>query len=117
VDVALVTCTDAVAFDPRLPKLQLKTPLEIAHVPGPLYAGLIDQLTPVPEGSVSLKVAEVAEPDPVLLTATVNPIDDPAATVAASAVFVTLNAGHCTVVEAEACKEALSPAVSVALLE
>jgi hypothetical protein len=36
VEVALVTWTEAVAFDPRFPKLQLSTPLAIAQVPGPL---------------------------------------------------------------------------------
>jgi hypothetical protein len=36
VDVVLVTCTDAVAPDARLPKLQLSVPLVIEQVPGPL---------------------------------------------------------------------------------
>jgi hypothetical protein len=39
----------------------------MAHVPGPLYAGLMLQLTPVPVGKVSLRVTELAEPVPVLL--------------------------------------------------
>jgi hypothetical protein len=41
------------------------------QVPGPLYGGLILQPMPVPVGSVSLRVAAVAVPEPVLLTASV----------------------------------------------
>jgi hypothetical protein len=75
VEVALVTCTDAVALAARFPKLQVRVWPAIAQVPGPLYAGLILQLTPVPDGSVSLNAAEVAVPDPELLTASVYPIE------------------------------------------
>jgi hypothetical protein len=70
-DVALVTCTVAVPPAARFPKLQVSVWLTIEHVPGPLYAGLILQLTPVPAGSESLSVADVAVPAPVLLTASV----------------------------------------------
>jgi hypothetical protein len=70
-DVELVTCTCAVALDARLPKLQLSVPLVIAHVPGLVYAGLMLQLIPVPDGSGSLRVAEVAVPAPVLPTVSV----------------------------------------------
>jgi hypothetical protein len=95
--------------------LQVNTPLEIEHVPGPVYAGLMLQLIPVPAGSVSLNVAEVAAPTPVLLAAIVYPIDDPADTVAASAVFVRLSDGHCTVVVAEDWTEFVLAALSVAV--
>jgi hypothetical protein len=103
-----------VEFGARFPKLQLNTPLAMEHVPSPLYAGLIDQLTPVPVGRVSLSVAELAVPDPLLLTASVYPIEDPALTVAASAVFVRLRVGHCTVVVADDCTELAFEALSVA---
>jgi hypothetical protein len=46
----------------------------------------------------------------------VNPIDAPADTVAASAVFVRVNVGHCTVVVADACTDAALVAESVAVL-
>jgi hypothetical protein len=115
--VALLTCTDALALDARFPKLQLSVPLEMEQVPGPPYAGLMLQLTPVPVGSGSLSVAEVAVPAPVLLTASVYPIDDPAATVAASAVFVKFSPGHCTVVVAVDWTELAFPALAVAVFE
>jgi hypothetical protein len=71
VEVALVTCTVAVAFDARVPKLHVSVWLAMEQVPGPLYAGLILQLTPVPAGSGSLSVAEVAAPVPALPTTSV----------------------------------------------
>jgi len=74
------------------------------------------QLTPVPDGRGSLSAAEVAAPVPVLLAASVYPIDVPAATVAASAVLVRLSAGHCTVVVADDCTELLLLALRVAVL-
>jgi hypothetical protein len=80
--------------DARLPKLQFNVPLVIEQLPGPLYAGLMLQLIPVPVGKVSLSVADVTVPVPVLLTASVYPTGAPAATAAASAVFVRLSAGH-----------------------
>ena len=67
-DVLLVTCTVAAAPEARFPKLQLSVWLAIEHVPGPLYAGLMLQLTPGPAGNGSLKAAEVAVPAPVLFT-------------------------------------------------
>ena len=73
------------------------------------------QLTPVPVGNVSLNVAAVADPDPVLPAVSVYPIDAPAGTVAASAVFVSVNAGHCTVVVADACTDAAFVADRVAV--
>jgi hypothetical protein len=50
--------------------------------------GLILQLIPVPEGSVSLNVADVAVPAPLFAAVSVYPIDEPAVTVGAPAVFV-----------------------------
>jgi hypothetical protein len=114
-DVPLATCTLAAAPAARFPKLQVSVWLAIEHVPGPLYAGLMLQPIPVPVGNESLRVAAVAVPVPLLLTANVYPIDAPAATVTASAVFVRLSAGHCTVAVADACTEALFPALTVAL--
>src|SRR5437867_4440889 len=76
VPVALVTCTLAVALLARSPKLQLRVcgPVPvIAQVPGPGYAGLIVQLTPLPPGSGSLSVTPLALPGPPLLTVTVKP--------------------------------------------
>jgi hypothetical protein len=115
VEVALVMCTDAAALAARFPKLQVSTPLAIKHVPGPLYAGLIDQFTPVPDGRVSLNAAEVAVPDPELFAASVYPIEEPAETVAASAAFVRLRVGHCTVVVADDCTELAFDALRVAV--
>jgi hypothetical protein len=51
--------------------LQLNVWLAMEQAPGPLYVGLMLQMMPVPVGNVSLKVAEVAVPVPVLLTARV----------------------------------------------
>jgi hypothetical protein len=116
-DVPLVTCTVAVAPEVRFPKAQLNVPLAIKQVPGPLYAGLMLQLTPVPVGNGSLSVAAVAVPAPLLVTARVYPIEPPADTVAAAAVFVSPSAGHCTVVVADACTELALLALNVAVFE
>jgi len=70
-EVALVTWTVAVAPAARFPKLQLRAWPAMEQVPGPLYAALMLQLMPVPDGRVSLSVADVAVPVPVLLTASV----------------------------------------------
>jgi hypothetical protein len=51
--------------------LQLNVWLAMEHVPGPVYVGLMLQLMPVPDGNVSLRVADVAIPLPVLLAAKV----------------------------------------------
>jgi hypothetical protein len=113
-EVALVTCTVAVAFGARLPKLQLNTPPSIEQ---PLDAGLILQLMPVPVGNVSVSVAAVAVPAPVLPTVSVYPIDAPADTVAASAAFISVNVGHCTVVLSVCCTELALPADTVPVVE
>jgi hypothetical protein len=68
-EVAPVTPTVALAFDDRLPKLQVSVCPEMEQLPGPVYAGLMLQAGP--EGNGSLSVADVAVPPPVLLTTTV----------------------------------------------
>ena len=75
------------------------------------------QLIPVPEGSVSFKVADVAVPVPLFVAINVYPIADPADTVAASAVFVKPRLGHCTVVVADACTALLFVAKREAVFE
>ena len=64
------------------------------QLPGLVYAGLMLQLTPVPEGRVSLKLTFDTVVLPLLVAVSVYPIDDPAATVDASEVFVRLSDGH-----------------------
>src|SRR5262245_54732538 len=93
--VVLDTCTEAVAVVARLPNVQFRT---LAAIPPAAISGLSTQLMPVPVGSGSTRVTPVAIPAPVFLTVIVKPIDSPAFTEAASAVLVTCNAGHCTVV-------------------
>src|SRR5438270_203586 len=98
--VPLVICTDALVPGAISPKAQLSTcdptaPL-IAHVPGPVYAGLIDQETPGPAGSGSRNVTPVAVPANSiwwLLAVMVKPIVLPAVTVAASAVLLRVSRG------------------------
>src|ERR1039458_7621432 len=101
--VPLVTCTEADAPGAMSPNAQLNVCAPAApvmeHVPGPPYAGLMLQPTP-PPGSASASGALAAVPVPAALlffTCTVKPIADPAATVAASAVWLTLEAGFTTV--------------------
>jgi hypothetical protein len=106
-DVVLVTCTIAVAFDAKFPKLQLSSWLVIEHVPGPLYVGLMLQVIPVPDGRGSFRAAVAAVPAPVLVAVSVYPMGEPADTVAASAMSVRFKPGHCTVVVADACWEVL----------
>jgi hypothetical protein len=107
VEVELVTCTDEVAPAAMLPRLHpnvwLPADPVIEQVPGPVYAGLMLQLTPVPAGRGSLIETAVAALVPaaaLLLACTVKPMEAPAVTLAASAVLVMLRFGHCTVVEA-----------------
>jgi hypothetical protein len=76
---------------------QLRVPLEMAHVTGPLCVAMLHEI-PVPVGSGSDRANPVATPGPALLTVIVNPIAVPALTVAASAVLVTERLGHWTVV-------------------
>src|SRR5512133_3338319 len=68
-----------------------------------LLAGVlesIDQFTPVPPGSGSLIETPVAEPAPLFVRVTVNPMSEPALTEALSAVLVIVRLGHCTVIVA-----------------
>ena len=88
----------------------------IEHVPGPLKL-LIFQVIPVPEGRVSLNVADVAAPVPLFVAVSVYPIEEPAVTVAASAIFVKARFGHCTIVVADACTALLFAAESEAVFE
>jgi hypothetical protein len=104
--VALVTCTEIDAPGTISPNEQLNVFDTIEHVPGPAYAGLIDQLIPVPVGNGSESVTDFATPVPAAPefdTVIVNPIGSPALTVGASAVFVIARFGHLTVVDALAC--------------
>ena len=69
--VAETTCTDADAPVASDPKLHVSTPLEMEQ---PLTAGLIDQLSPVFDGRLSVTVTPVAVPEPLLLAVIVKPI-------------------------------------------
>jgi len=104
--VALVTWTEFDAPDAMSPNVQFSVWLgaapEIEHVPEPAYAGPIDQLTPSPAGSGSVKVTPVAVPGPELDTVTVNPIGSPVFTGDASAVLVIARSGQLTVTDAVA---------------
>jgi hypothetical protein len=98
-DVALEICTEAEAPGIKLPNAQatdwLPSPPVIAHVPGPPYAGLMLQVIPVPDGSGSLSATLVAlaVAAAALRAVIVNPMGDPALTVAASAVLLMLSTG------------------------
>jgi hypothetical protein len=72
---------------------------------------------PVPDGNVSLRVADVAAPVPLFVAVNVYPIEVPADTVPASAVFVNARLGHWTVVVADACTVLLLLADKVAVFE
>src|SRR5438128_573037 len=92
--VGLKTCTLIDAPETRSPSAQFNVccagavPL-IEQVPGPVYAGLIDQLRPVPVGSGSEMVTPVAFPGPALLTVMVKTMVLPELTEGASGVLVT----------------------------
>src|SRR5262245_8145694 len=98
-------CTEADAPDARSPNAQVSVLAAMPQLPGPAYAGLIDQLMPEPVGSGSESVAECATPVPELLTVIVKPMSSPALTVGASAVFVTVRFGQLTVIVADASTE------------
>src|SRR5437773_454306 len=88
---ARVTAVQCSTWEPTAPV--------IAQLTGP---EAIDQFTPEPAGNGSLIVTPVAEPVPAALeleTPIVNPIWDPAETVASSAVLGSDSAGHWTVAE------------------
>ncbi len=67
-----------------VPKLQFRSWLPtapvMAHVPGPLYTGLMLQFTLAPAGSGSFSVDPLTAPPALLLTVIVNPIGLPACT-------------------------------------
>ena len=113
--VALDTCTDAEAACAMSPKEQFNVPEAIEHVPGPAYAGSIDQLMPLPAGNGSDNDTAVAVPAPVFPTVIVKPMFVPALTDAASAVLVIVRAGQLTVVDADACTEPVLVADAVAV--
>jgi hypothetical protein len=102
--VELLIWTDADAPAAKLPKVQPRTcePTDpvMMQLPGPPYDGEIDQLIPVPAGKGSLSVTPVAVAVPAadeFDTVMVNPIDVPAETGVASAVFVMDRRGELTV--------------------
>ena len=66
--VGLEMCTVADAPAAMSPKEQLNVFEAIEHVPGPAYAGLIDQLMPVPVGNGSERLAALAVPGPGFVT-------------------------------------------------
>ncbi len=101
-DVALETCTCAEAPGARSPNAQFRVLFCIEQLPGPAYAGLIDQLMPLPVGSGSDNVADRAIPAPVLPTEIVKPMLLPTLTVAASAVLTIVRFGQFTTIDAEA---------------
>ena len=115
--VALVTCTDADAPEPKSPKLQFRVWLgaepAIEHE---ALAGLIDQLTPVPLGNGSVSVTPAAVPGPLFDTPIVKPIASPALTCRRVCHLRDVEAGHCTVMLAEAVTAAWFVAWALAVL-
>ena len=110
--VALVTCTEFDAVGAMSPNEHDNVAPTIEQ---PAFAGLIDQLMPVPVGSGSFSVTPVAVPAPVFDTVIVNPIGSPALTDTASAVFAICRPGHCTEVLALACTCGLFDAWALAV--
>ena len=94
-----LTWTVAEAPEARLPKLQVRVPLEMEH---PETAGETDQVMPVPVGRTSDRVTLCAVPAPAFDTEMVNPMGSPALTDAASAIFVICRLGHFTSTDADA---------------
>ena len=116
--VGLVTWADMLNPGGRKLPLQVSvcgTPA-IVHTNSP---EAIDQLIPGPLGSGSVNASPVADaPAPLPFVAvSVNPIVPPAATVGASAVLVSVSAGHTTVVVASAMAVDAFVAVAVAVFE
>src|ERR1700741_1605347 len=71
-------------------RIWLPTAPEIAHVPGPVYAGLMVQFTFVPAGNASVNVAPVPGPAALSVTVIVKLIGLPGATGVATGVSVTV---------------------------
>src|SRR6516165_5166216 len=92
-------CTVFVAPDASVGKSHVKSVLLLLNEQPP-DCEAIDQLMPVPVGSGSSMCTFVAVPGPALCTVIVKPICEPALTDDASAVFVSVRFGHCTVVDA-----------------
>src|SRR5262245_32144262 len=120
--VLLRMCTDAESPGAMSPKLHesdwLGAPPVMSHVPGPGYAGSIDQLTPSPCGSGSERVTDRAVPVLPLSafdTVIVKPIGSPVFTGVASAVFVIASSGQSTVVDADAVNSGWFVALTVAV--
>lgn len=110
--VGLITWTLEVDSGGKAPREQLSVPFVMAQ---PATVGLRLQLMPVPAGNASLTVTDSAAPLPPLCTPIVNPICDPAVTLARSAVFVTERFGHRTVMVADACCEVAFAADNIAI--
>ena len=99
-----VTCTVMLPPEATVAGPQVRVWVGAVPVIEQLLAGVlesIDQFTPVPPGSGSLIETPVAEPAPVFVRVTVNPMSEPALTEALSAVLVIVRSGQFTVVEAE----------------
>src|SRR5258706_474500 len=89
--------------------------------PHPAFAGEIDQVTgvtlvPVPPGKLSVSLAPVAVPGPVLVSVMVKPIALPALTEAASATLVIVRFGLLHVIDAFALPVPLLVVVKLAVL-
>ena len=73
-------------------------------------------MTPLPPGKLSLALNPVAVPAPLLLRTTVNPICEPALTLAASAVWLIDAVAHRTASEADAESDPPLSVVKLAVL-
>src|SRR5262249_21029370 len=120
--VSLATCTETESPAPRSPNEQCSicepTAPVTEHEPGPLYAGLIDQSTPLPAGSGSVNTTFTAVPlfsSSAVAPVMVKPIGSPASTVASSAVFVIDRLGASTTIVALSCTSSLFVADAVAV--
>ena len=73
-------------------------------------------MTPLPAGKLSVTLSPVAIPAPLLLRTTVNPIPEPALTLAASAVWLIDAVAHRTASEADAESDPPLSVVKLAVL-
>ena len=99
--VAEVRWTFLLAPAASVPKLHVRTPLEIEHPVSELAASMLHD-SPLVVGRLSVTVTPVAEPAPSFFAVIVNPIVSPAFTGEASAVFVSLMSPQLTVTVAVA---------------
>src|SRR5579859_301639 len=88
-------CTVALAPLARSPRWQVRV-LEVMEQVAAALPPSTAQLSPVPEGSGSLRVTERATPGPELLTVMVKPMGSPVLTGVASGILVTLRLGAWT---------------------